>query len=152
MSYLVRCPKCRCLSDRAHTCPDGEEQDDAARVHIRELERRRLQHRRNYTRYMALLLALAALTLLLEVRYLTLDRYWFPVETILTMFSTSLWQLLVNFALDYLLVLLWLLLALGVSRCRSWWPIELACPRCNVRLAELDMKLSHCPGCQLWLG
>lgn len=94
---------------------------------------------------MSLVIGWAAWTALIEARSLSIDRYWFPVETILNVTSTTLGQSIVSILLDFLL-------AVGVHRCRDWWPIEVECPRCAVRLDELGMKLSHCPACQLWLG
>ena len=34
-----------------------------------------------------------------------------------------------------------------VIRCRRWWPIELNCPACDVRLDELGGAHERCPSC-----
>lgn len=154
MEFLVRCRQCGCYAAPAHFCPDADAPPaPVATEHVEEWRRRLIRHRRHYTKYMALLLAWTALTALLEIRALTFDRYWAPVENILTIHTIDLGWFFLGFAIDFLVLLAWLLLSACAKHCRDWWPIELQCPRCEVRLDEIGgAKLAHCPGCQLWLG
>lgn len=152
MQFLIQCPQCGCYSSSAHSCPETANQDPLVAEHAVEYQRRMQRHRRNNARVMGMIIAWAIFTSILEIRALTIDRYWFPVETILSITSTTLGQILLGYGLDIIVVITWLLLSLGVSRCRGWWPTEVHCPRCESQLDEMGMKLTHCPGCQLWLG
>lgn len=152
MEFLVRCRQCGCYAATAHFCPDPEALP-LVHEHGKEWQRRLCRHRSNYAKYMACMLAWAVLTIVIEVRAATLDRYWAPVENILTIHSLDLGWFLLGFMIDFLILVVWLSLSFAATRCRAWWPIELQCPRCEIRLDEIGgATLSHCPGCQLWLG
>jgi hypothetical protein len=98
---------------------------------------------------MTLVFAWIAVTVVLQVWTAVIVPYWFPVETILTVFSTTLSEFLFKFAVEFILVVACFLLGWAVRGCRAWWPIELQCPRCETRLDELGMKITECPGCRL---
>jgi hypothetical protein len=156
MAFLVQCSQCGNYAGPGHCCPypltatsegDGYRTPPAA-----EYQRRLRRHRINYLKYMVLVFAWVTLTVVIQFRVFVVERYWFPVETILSVCSTTLTEFFLGFAFDLLLVAAWLILTVGVRRCSAWWPIEVQCPQCSRRLDEMGMKLTHCPGCQVWLG
>lgn len=152
MEFLARCAHCGVVSYPEHLCPGREPETTHAVEHLVELERRRERHRSNYVKFMGVTVAWAVLTMVIEVKAVLFDHYFSPVWTILNIFSITLRQFLLDCFGDVLLGIAWLLLTVAMTRCRSWWPIEVLCPRCEQRLDDLGMKMSHCPGCQLWLG
>jgi len=149
MGLLMKCPQCS-NTIGGLPCPNchysDKPADDAQDLALREDYRRRKElHVRNYAIWMWLLFALVADSFFLMIVGWFFRRRRWGVQP--AGFGTS-------FELEIaslVLIVAWIGLAVAVTRCKRWFPTELNCPSCNVRLDELKLESEYCPGCNIKL-
>jgi ssDNA-binding Zn-finger/Zn-ribbon topoisomerase 1 len=138
-TFLVTCPKCRAMIAKDMPCPDchwseaaeceGDEQPvgDVQR----EFARRESIHKRNYLTFMVIMLATGFVSLLTAVM-------WFRF-----IYRGSI----LAFFLIILLTVATAALGVTLKFAKKWFPVDLNCPACNVRLDQLGVSGTDCPAC-----
>lgn len=137
-SFLVTCPQCHAMVAKDMPCPDcGQSEANATDGFedtgmLQEFARREGVHKRNYAIFMGLMLATGL------VGVVTAFMWWRFIYhgSILAFFAIVL------------LTVFTAALGVALRYCRKWFPVELHCPSCNVRLDQLGLSGKICPGCQ----
>jgi hypothetical protein len=118
------CPDCH-WSEAA----EGDEQPTGDLP--QEYARRESLHKRNYMAFMVIMLATGFVSLLTAVMWV---RFIYRGSI-----AAFFWIILLTMAAA----------ALGVALkfSKKWFPVDLNCPACNVRLDQLGLSGSDCPAC-----
>lgn len=136
-SFLMDCPQCGMTIPKGGPCEDchwsenAEAARDSGQDMVRAFAARRRVHVRNYAIFMALTFAAGLVGLITAVM-------WFLV----IYFGD-----LVAFVLIGFLTLAAGILGAVATRVRKWFPVDLNCPSCDIRLDELGTDGGHCPNC-----
>jgi hypothetical protein len=155
VSMFDKCPKCSNLIVKGQACPtcrtdpDGSGSTPEGESFRAEYETRRRLHVRNYTIYMVLMMGLGLVSLSLGALVYTSmgGRFAARATAHASGQSISLVMLLAYCGLGVLWVVFSVLLYLR----KLLFPIELNCPKCDIRLDEIGMTDDCCPGCRALL-
>ena len=142
-SFLMNCPQCNVMIAPNHPCPDcrwteQKEQEDGAppgQGLVREFAVRESAHKRNYFIFMGLILTtglIGLLTSILWIRFIYLGS--------------------VNaFFLILLLTIVTAGLGVALKFSKRFFPVDLNCPACDIRLDQLELSGNGCPACSVQL-
>jgi len=136
-SFLMKCPQCGLTIPKGGPCEDchwaenAEAAGDSDRDMVQAFAARRQVHLRNYAIFMVSAFASGLVGLI--TAYM-----WFKV-----MYLGDI----VAFLLIGFLTVATGILGVTAAYAKKWFPIELNCPSCDIRLDELGTDGGYCPNC-----
>jgi len=136
-SFLMDCPQCGLTIPKGGPCPDchwsenAEEAGDSGQDMVRAFAARRQVHVTHYAIFMVLTFATGLVGLITAFMWVKVIYFGDLVAFFLIGFLTAATAIL----------------AVMAACARKFFPIELNCPSCEIRLDELGTDGDHCPNC-----
>ena len=136
-SLLMDCPQCGLTIPNGGPCADchwsenAEAARDSDQDMVQAFAARRRVHVRNYTIFMVLAFAAGLVALITAVM-------WFMV--------IYFGDLVAFVSIGFLTLAAGILGAMATCA-KKWFPVDLNCPSCDIRLDELGTDGGHCPNC-----
>ncbi len=140
-SFLMNCPQCAVMIPKDGPCPDchwsenAEAVGDAGQDMTREFAARRQVHFRNFAIFMVIMFATGLVGLTTAYMWIRL---------------IYLGDIVAFFLIGFLTVATGIL-GVVLACARRWFPVDLNCPSCDIRLDELGISCDHCPNCDAQL-
>ena len=141
VSFLTNCPQCGVMIPKDTPCPDcrlsdrGQQEIESDQATAVEFARRMKVHTRNYTIFMILMFVAGLVSLLTAGMWSAViyrgDVRAFLLIGVLTVFAGGL-NLFLWFS-------------------KSFFPLDVHCPACELRLEDLGIVEHCCPSCSAYL-